>query len=143
MKTVNTLLQQFRGINVTEVIVDALVLSEQDYADRQRQQMLSGLNADGDKIGVYRDPKYKAKKFRMNPIPGLGFVDLKLHGGFYDGIFAITDNDGLRVGSTDFKSKMLEDKYGNIFTLAPVNKSAFIQLKLAPLTFQIITSKLQ
>src|SRR4051812_40659219 len=121
MRTVNNLLQSVLNLSIEDVADKALAGTEEDYAIAQRDQMLHGLNADGESIGEYKNPAYKAKKMAMNPLAD-GSVDLKFEGDFHKGIFAIADNEGLRVGSFDIKSSMLQGNYGDkIWLLAPVN----------------------
>lgn len=141
MQTVVSLLNKLSNLSITDVIFDALVETEEDYIRQQKQQMLEGINSEGGRIGTYANPAYKAEKLRQNPLAE-GYVDLRRKGPFQDHIFAITDNIGYRVGSTDTKSVDLQKKYKNIFTLAPVNKQTFIRAKLYPTTLIILIKHL-
>jgi hypothetical protein len=85
----------------------------------QVKQMRAGKNADGKRIGKYRNKAYARKKNEMNPEPGLGNVDLILTGEFSRNIFAQSDGGVMEIASNDSKSPMLEEKYGeSIFGLS-------------------------
>lgn len=95
----------------------------------QLKQMRAGKNADGKRIGKYRNNAYAKKKNEMNPEPGLGNVDLILTGEFSRNIFAQSDGGVMEIASGEFsrhifaqndsKSQMLEEKYGeSIFGLS-------------------------
>lgn len=89
-----------------------LAKSAEKLAELQVGQMLVGHNARGDKIGWYLDKDYRILKHSLNPYPGFGYVDLKMTGAFYEGVFAEIDMDDIIFDSTDSKSDDLQERYG-------------------------------
>ena len=143
MRTVNDMLDLFTSFNTEDLINEALAATETDFAIAQREQMLIGFNSDGTRIGTYRNPAYKAKKEAMNPLAD-GYVDLKLKGDFHREVFAIADDEGLRVGSNDRKSALLSEKYGDvIWTLSPISKAKYLDMALEPATITALIKKLK
>lgn len=99
--------------------VDVNTVSEMTMEDaapmlkkQQQLQMLQGLNQKGEKIGKYRNPKYAAKKNSLNPLPGFGFVDLKLTGAFQDAIVIDVRGERIVFEGADIKTEDLAKKYG-------------------------------
>lgn len=143
MKTVNGLLKQFEAIQINDVVFASMVETEVEYVKKNQQQMLSGYNSEGNRIGRYANPVYKAKKTQMNPLAS-GYVDLKLTGKFQGDMFARTDNEGYLVGSEDKKTNILQEKYGEeIFTLSTNNRGKFIEESLLPVTIEKVSNKLR
>jgi hypothetical protein len=71
----------------------------------------------------YAPSAYALMKHEMNAKPGLGIVDLKLTGAFYNSFYFYRED--LEVTSTDSKTSDLLDRYGeNIFKFTPetINK---------------------
>jgi len=61
---------------------------------------------------------YAEMKHEMNPLPGIGIVDLKLTGAFHDAFYF--DKEKLEVYSADSKTDDLMKRYGRyIFKLTP------------------------
>lgn len=99
------------------------------------EELSKGIDADGEKIGnrkPYRSPKYAALKNRLNPLPGRGNPDLKLRGDLYEGIKVEVRGQELIAEGTDFKTSMLENKYGNIVGFNPVVRERIIEEILRP-----------
>lgn len=112
-------LRQLRT-NLRKIASVVLMDTSKDYLDLQRDQLLHGLNSDGDHIGVYASTDYAAMKERMNPLAG-GYVDLKLHGDFQDELtLRVMGEKKFIVYSQDAKNAELIRRYGaGIFLLSP------------------------
>jgi len=116
------------------------VISEQvdTLADIQRDQMKHGLNSEGEPIGYYAMAAYAEMKNRMNPLPGNGVVDLLLTGDFYRGIEAEIGEDEIIFGSSDDKSDMLQDKYGEeIFGMNPDSRAKYREIFYKKYIFEL------
>ena len=111
MTTVDDMLERVRSVNVLQESQDAIENTREDMILIQQEQMRKGLNADGIPIGFYKRQKYAEMKNAMNPLPGLGIVDLELHGDFKRELFAEVRGEEFIIDSADSKTKFLVDKY--------------------------------
>ena len=100
-----------------DVIVE-LVKTQMMYGNR------GGVRKEVARLGWYKPNKegepshYAIEKNKMNSLPGLGIVDLKLTGDFYNAFYF--DNNELEVNSSDSKTEKLTERYGKyIFKLTP------------------------
>lgn len=100
-----------RNTNLQGNIVDSFNETSEDWVDLNREQMLNGINSDGELIGNYASAIYSEVKHRMNPLAGEGNVDLKLKGGFQDSEYAIAKGNEIFSNSSDYKNSALEKKY--------------------------------
>ena len=95
-------------------------------------QMEHGLNGDGKKIGKYdvkNSTYYARKKYEINPLAGYGYVDLMYTHDFVRNLFAEINGDSIHIDSTDWKSEMLQDEYGeNIMNLNKGSKTILGEL---------------
>ena len=103
---------------------EAIRYSLPDMEDFNAEQMLSGIDADGNEIRPeYRSDDYAQFKQSINRRPAFGTPDLRLTGSFQSGLFAKYDGNNVVFGSTDSKASGLEAKYGSsIFGLTDENK---------------------
>jgi hypothetical protein len=138
MATILQLIERIKKADTDNIIEETMEEAAPLITDRQKDQMLGGINSEGKKIGRYRSPAYAAMKSRMNPIPGFGIPDLRLTGDFYKGIYTEVRGDKIITDSVDEKTQDLADKYGEeIFGLSkPVKKEAIKDIK--PLFFKRI-----
>lgn len=68
---------------------------------------------------LYNDDDYAGFKLDVVNPKAKGFVDLKYEGDFYKGMYLDLTSDGMKINSTDWKTKHLTKKYGNnIFELS-------------------------
>jgi hypothetical protein len=131
-----------KGLN--KVADDAIKYSTIDMADLNVEQMLYGLNADGEQIGEYRSTRYGAMKQRMNSLPPPMWVDLHKDGGFHDALSADYRGSDLLFDSTDSKTSDLTTKYGNnIFGLTQENQTAIQNDVIFPIITEWIGKQLQ
>lgn len=133
MATINQLQVKIKAVKVAEISQQSIEETKEAIVERQKDQLLHGLNAEGQPIGEYKNPLYAEVKNRMNPLPGEGVPDLKLTGAFYSGINVQVTPDTFKTESTDNKAPDLEKKYGEqILGLDKENKSAYMQDDLKP-----------
>lgn len=99
------------------------------------EELSKGIDADGEKIGnrkPYKSPKYAEFKNRINPLPGRGNPDLKLKGDFYEGIKVETRGQELIAEGTDFKTGILESRYGNVVGFNSTVRNRIVEEILRP-----------
>lgn len=131
--TVSNLIKKFRSLNIEQVAQDSMESALPQLVDRQKDQMLSGLNKKGKIIGKYKSAAYANLKHSMNPIPGLGVPDLLLSGDFYRKIYGDVRGNTLILDSTDEKAGFLAKRFGEeIFGLNKDSKKEFIKEDLKP-----------
>lgn len=121
MATINGMYERVAKLDLREQ-VPAIIenTAEEIIALNQEQLYLSGINREGEELREYRNENYARAKNSMNPNPGLGVPDLNLTGDFYRGFKLQMEADGFSIDSTDQKTGMLKDKYGEtIFGLTP------------------------
>jgi hypothetical protein len=136
------LIQKLQAISVNDVATESLEAATDQLRDRQKDQLLSGLNSKGQKIGRYQSKKYASFKNQMNPAPGFGVPDLRLTGGFYKGIYSDVRGETVLIDSTDEKTTALVKKYGeSVFGLNKPTKREFIKQDLRPIFMRIIRAK--
>jgi hypothetical protein len=132
--------------NVFEVLalweaVDVSVISQEvieENADAiigmNQMQMQMGQNANGGKIGWYRNKAYAELKHSMNPLPPFRVPDLHLTGAFYSGMkIHLIGADSVEITSDDEKTQGLIAKYGGeIFGLQDAGVEAINEDVLMP-----------
>lgn len=142
--TIGQIDDKFRRVNLHKILANSLKELQPKLAEVQRLQMKSGLNRQGKLIGKYKSPAYAKKKFEMNPIPGLGNVDLHLTGETARQVFADVRSSGSIVfgsannvpvsfgGSEIGLFDKLVDQYGDkIVGLSPASISTQIKKPLS------------
>lgn len=108
----SSLINKFEKIKVIDIVRDAANNTAEDWAELNREQLLHGLNSQGQPVGEYRSPVYAEVKNRINPLPGFGVPDLKNTGAFHDAIFMRAKGGQVITSSSDWKLSVLEKKYG-------------------------------
>jgi len=78
MAGLTDLVKNFKTLNIKREIQIAVEKTAVAAADKQREQMLIGLKSTGGRIGKYSSQSYARKKAAMNPLAGVGNVDLFL-----------------------------------------------------------------
>ncbi len=131
--TIKGLYDKIKKVDTELVIQDSMEEVSPLITDRQKGQMLEGVNSKGARIGRYRSGAYAQMKAAMNPIPGFGVPDLLLTGQFYKSIFTEVRGDKVLTDATDEKTQSLVNKYGEeIFGLNKATKSELIKGDLRP-----------
>jgi hypothetical protein len=115
MGTIDRLINNVKTLNVTDVIAESMDATMSELVKFQKYQMLMGYRADGERIGKYRNKYYAAQKYKLNPLAGYGYVDLKLEGYFQGDIFVDVRDMSKSVvfSSMDPKVNDLTEKYGD------------------------------
>lgn len=85
-----------------------------------RAQLYEGTRGDGQKIGEYNNAGNADFKHDLNPLPGLGNVDLFITGAYYSRFQLEVGSSTYAFTNSDSKAGKLEAKYGSeINRLAP------------------------
>jgi hypothetical protein len=94
-----------------------------------QDQLQKGEAPDGGKIGQYAFMKYAKAKNKINPLPGLGNVDLILTNAFRSAFHSFLSGISVFIESTDKKMDELIYKYSaeKIFGLAPDSRKSFFE----------------
>lgn len=135
MGQLTDMINKFQNIvnNVEPSARRAFLETQDDYIDLNLDQLAHGLNADGEKIGKYALEEYAIYKFEQNPLPGFGFVDLRLDGGLYGGAYASLRGNVITIQSIDPKNANIELKYGTIiWGLSADRKTLYINKNYRP-----------
>lgn len=122
--------QRILSLNMRSIAEQAVEDTKQDIVERQQEQLRYGLNRKGQKIGKYKNDAYAKKKNALNPLPGLGNVDLKLEGDFHREIFVEVTPDVFKTDSKDSKSIDLQKKYPDALGLDPDHKKGYANQEL-------------
>lgn len=139
--TIVSLSDKFRSIDTDKIIQESLVETIPQFEKIQKEQLYAGKTKTGTPIKpTYRNKKYAAGKFAMNPLPGFGTPDLKLTGAFYNGIDVEVGKDVFDIISEDEKGPKLERKYPGIFGLGTTYKQEYLGNGLGPVLQNKITN---
>jgi hypothetical protein len=144
MATIGRLINNLNSVSINTVVRDTLASNQDGLVAAQQKQMLQGKNSAGAIIGKYKNKKYRALKFNMNPLAGYGNVDLRLKGEFQRNIKVYFFSTSFFFKSTDSKYERLTEKYGEIIwglnkkttqevskkTIAPSARTAITKLIL-------------
>ena len=107
--------------------------NEAELVDALHEQLQTGRDQMGDRIGEYRNGDYAEMKFKMNSKAGFNNVDLKYTGDFYSGMFLEEIGKDFQIRSTVSKSDDLTEKYGEwIFGLQDDNLGKVVQEDVLP-----------
>ena len=132
MSTTAELSKALMAINVMEIASEVINDNADAYVMLNQAQMLEGKGKDRN-IGRYRNSVYAQYKNSLNPVAGLGNVDLKLTGAFFRGMTMRLQTDEIEVQSSDSKEAGLIEKYGGqIYGLNIKNQTIFNEEAFLP-----------
>lgn len=116
---------QIRRIDLLKIVEKKIVENQSQVLDLNTSQLYSGIDSKGQSLGEYRPFTVRLKRAKGQPTDR---VTLKDEGDFYQG-FRLEDNKfPFDIGSTDSKSDMLADKYGDdIFGLTKDSNDEIIE----------------
>jgi hypothetical protein len=137
------LIDNFKKLSVEQVAEESFTEVKEHAIDEQKAQMLEGKSSEGEIIGRYRNKSYAIIKHELNPLAGLGNVDLRLFGNYSKGITLTIESGKATFNSTDEKAGKLAEKYGEdlIYGLNIDHKSKFIREFLKPVFIKNIRNK--
>lgn len=142
MSTIQALLDAVRQINLREEVPKIIEQTSYEITALNQQQLYSGLDSKGNKIGKYKSNSYATKKSAKNSKPGFGVPDLFVTGTFYKGMGVVVKGDTFENNSVDIKTSKLIEEYGEgIFGLTDESKAEYAQNTLFEGIKKYITSK--
>lgn len=121
---------------------EAINDTAKEYVDKQREQLFSGENENGEKIL----PEYTARTVAIKKKKGqpTDRVTLKDTGAFYTDMFIDVRKDEYVIDSADEKSAALQKKYGEeIFGLNEQNQTSYVENNLEPVFLERSKKALQ
>lgn len=145
MSGINEMIRRLEAMSITDVVGVAMENTQKRLTDAQRNQMLEGLRSDGKKIGKYKSKTYAAKKFAMNPMAGLGNIDLKLTGEFQAAILVDVrpGSQSLVFSSADEKTSMIVSLLGKeVFGLSTPFAKEYSAYFLKPEVIKLIRKQI-
>lgn len=141
MATINIIRARISSLSIKDESYKAVLETKQDITNIQKEQLLHGLDAGGNKLRKYRGRKYALAKAFMNPLPGFGNPDLNLTGSFYAGFETVVNPISFATHSADPKNEFLVKKY-DPFGLNIDSKNEYIK-ELRPVFIKNVRQKLQ
>jgi len=131
MATIDRLIKNIDKLDTTVILKKSFEKTKPQLEEFQIGQMILGQNAQGKKIGKYKSKNYAQYKFQISSLAGFGYIDLRLHGDFYKGVFAKIMSSSLIFFSKDSKAADLESRY-HPFGLSPQSRSTYTKKFLIP-----------
>jgi len=129
-----SLLKKVQSLNTDKVINDAFDNTMDAYEEINRERMQDGVRSDGSTMPNYSFISQTVYGYPDEPIK------LKATGAFQAGLEAKRNGDSIGITSTDSKSDMLEDRYGEeIFGTGGAYKKAYQDEHLRPAMNRQIT----
>jgi hypothetical protein len=125
--TIQGLLNKVQTLDLPTEVPNIIQQTKADLILLNQTQLYNhGIDANGNKLALYRNKQYAAKKNARNPGPGFGFPDLKDTGAFYQDYIVLTTSNEFEVDSKNEKSAALKKHYGEtIFGLTKDNKKVY------------------
>ncbi len=110
--------QRLERVDMSAATRRAAEAAEDDLADLNREQLLSGSGADSKRLRpIYSSDYYARKKHALNPLAGYAIPDLKLTGAFHKSIRAAAGGAGITFVASDEKAEHLLPKYAPVLGL--------------------------
>lgn len=130
MTTISDLLETLERLDVPFEAAESIHDSRETIVEKQRDQLLHGIRANGKMIGKYRSKVYAAKKFAQNPLAGFGNMDWKLEGDVHRDLFVDVREDIYIIDSADSKTGDLIERFGDPFGLTEESQVELIDERL-------------
>lgn len=109
MSTFKALYDKLNRMDVDKIIDKALDDTMDNLEDINRERMNDGVKADGSIMPIYSYISQVVYGYPNEPIK------LKATGSFQDKLYAKREGDIIHTSSTDSKTEMLVERYGEIF----------------------------
>ncbi len=141
MPGINTMIDKWSKLNVRKVAQQTFEGTKKELEEFQIGQMITGVKADGKKIGKYKSFNYATYKYNFNTLAGFGFIDLRLTGDFYKGVFAEIKASSVVFFSKDAKASKLDDTY-HPFGLTAQSRATYSKKFFGPVFQKKVKSEL-
>lgn len=139
MSTLKALYDKVGDMDINSIIDKSIDSTVDDLAEINRQRMLDGVRADGSTMPIYSFISQTVYGYPNEPIK------LKNTGAFQAGLTTRRKGDIIETLSTDSKSSMLEERYGeeygtSIFGTSGPYKKEYLDEHLKPELHKNITA---
>lgn len=124
--TIKGLLNRVENLDTNKIAEAAIEATATDLAEVNRERMLDGVRADGSIMPTYSYISQTVYGYPNTPIK------LKDTGEFQAAIKVTVDGNVVTTDSTDEKTGMLMDRYGDIFGTYGPYKAAYVSESLRP-----------
>ena len=139
--TIDKLIANTEALDFNVVIKESVDETVQELTSYQQQQLYSGLRSDGQTI--YPSYTRLTEEIKSGKGQVTDRVTLKDTGAFYAGIQVRAGANGVNITSTDSKTGMLEEKYGEeIFGLNADSAAKYSENELEPLAVKKIKEQI-
>ena len=98
---VGTYIESLVKLDAPALVAETFKNNEAFLIDANITNLKHGLRSNGERIGTYKNDYYARKKNNLNPLAGLGSVDLILTGKFISGITIDFTNEAMIFDSTE------------------------------------------
>lgn len=134
MATIHEKLRLIKTVDIAKIALAIVVDTKDEILDKNKAQLLDGIDKTDKKLKTYRSTAYAKKKHARNPFPGFGIADLYDTGAFQQGFkLKILTKNSFDIFSSDSKSSDLTKKYGaNIFGLSNESKKEYSKETMQP-----------
>ncbi len=119
MASIRELMKRLENVDVDQLAMESIEDSKKDLIEWQQEQLFAGKNS----AGGFIKPPYKASTKAIKSRKGqpTDRVTLKDTGAFYKAVFVDVRDTTYVIDSTDYKSPLLQNKYGkSIFGLGGI-----------------------
>lgn len=126
MATLEELNSNFERLDPMALIQQTVEDNKDLFVELNKEQLLTGYDAAGERLKPYKNRSYARRKFRQNPVPGEGNPDFYLTGRFFSGFKIEVAKSDAKLLSTDSKYKILIERDPNVFGLNETKKKELI-----------------
>jgi len=142
MATVLDVINNLEALDIPRESKIAVGKTTEGMIALNKEQLQAGIGADGKRIGKYRSWHYAQMKNAMNPLPGLGNVDLILTGSFSDSFQVDINGEDIERIATDSKTSDLIGRYGDdVFGLTDNNQEFYNEEVFYPVLADQVTDQ--
>jgi hypothetical protein len=139
--TIDRLISNTEALDFNAVIRETVEETTEELTIYQQQQMYAGRRSDGDTI--YPSYTLLTEEIKTGKGQPTDRVTLKDTGAFYRGITVTASANSVKITSTDSKTGMLEEKYGEeIFGLNADSAAKYSENELEPIALKKIKEQI-
>lgn len=142
MATPSYMIEKLQRLDINRMVsaIFASTAIDKEATDLLREQWEKGQNKEGGAIGYYASSSYAQRKHQMNPMAGLGVVDLMLTHALERGLYLEVQGDTYQFKSSDEKYSELHDKYPMAWGLGDVAQKDLRQIISDELVKEILSA---
>lgn len=107
--TVGQFYVKLQNLQLTQIAIESLSQHVEEVAELTREQLMDGLDSQGNPLKMYKMDWYARMKQGMNSRAGFGTPDLKLTGAFHSSIRVEVQGENMQITANDPND--LENRY--------------------------------